>query len=96
MGTGVRGDWEMKPVGRNKFELDTPCLVLDLDLLDENLQKMQATVAAAGKALVIGTTGHSEADRAVIARARLSGASGPCSSTTSAPPRSAGQRELAR
>ena len=41
----------MKPVGRNKFELDTPCLVLDLDLLDENLQKMQATVAAAGKAL---------------------------------------------
>ena len=41
----------MKIVGRNKFELDTPCLVLDLDLLDENLQKMQATVAAAGKAL---------------------------------------------
>jgi len=41
----------MKPVGRNKFELDTPCLVLDLDLLDENLQKMQATVVAAGKAL---------------------------------------------
>ena len=41
----------MKPVGRNKFELDTPCLVLDLDLLDENLQKMQATVATAGKAL---------------------------------------------
>jgi D-serine deaminase-like pyridoxal phosphate-dependent protein len=41
----------MKPVGRNKFELDTPCLVLDMDLLDENLQKMQATVVAAGKAL---------------------------------------------
>ena len=41
----------MKPVGLTKFELDTPCLVLDLDLLDENLQKMQATVAAAGKAL---------------------------------------------
>jgi D-serine deaminase-like pyridoxal phosphate-dependent protein len=47
----VKGDFDMKPVGRNKFELDTPCLVLDMDLLDENLQKMQATVVAAGKAL---------------------------------------------
>lgn len=38
-------------IGRKKLELDTPCLVLDLDLLDENLQKMQARVKAAGKAL---------------------------------------------
>jgi D-serine deaminase-like pyridoxal phosphate-dependent protein len=38
-------------VGRKKLELDTPCLVIDLDLLDENLQKMQARVKAAGKAL---------------------------------------------
>jgi D-serine deaminase-like pyridoxal phosphate-dependent protein len=38
-------------IGRKKLELDTPCLVIDLDLLDENLQKMQARVRAAGKAL---------------------------------------------
>jgi D-serine deaminase-like pyridoxal phosphate-dependent protein len=38
-------------IGRKKMELDTPCLTLDLDLLDENLQKMQARVKAAGKAL---------------------------------------------
>jgi D-serine deaminase-like pyridoxal phosphate-dependent protein len=38
-------------IGRKKLELDTPCLVIDLDLLDENLQKMQAWVKAAGKAL---------------------------------------------
>jgi D-serine deaminase-like pyridoxal phosphate-dependent protein len=38
-------------VGRKKLELDTPCLVVDLDLLDENLQKMQARIKAAGKAL---------------------------------------------
>src|SRR5512143_3455131 len=41
----------MNPIGRKKFELDTPCLVLDLDLLDENLQKMQSRVKAAGKSL---------------------------------------------
>jgi D-serine deaminase-like pyridoxal phosphate-dependent protein len=41
----------MDPKGRSKWELDTPCLTIDLDLLDENLQKMQARVAAAGKAL---------------------------------------------
>jgi D-serine deaminase-like pyridoxal phosphate-dependent protein len=38
-------------IGRKKLELDTPCLVIDLDLLDENLQKMQSRVKAAGKAL---------------------------------------------
>ena len=31
-------------IGRKKQDLDTPCLVIDLDLLDENLQKMQARV----------------------------------------------------
>ncbi|MCP4630387.1 MAG: DSD1 family PLP-dependent enzyme [bacterium] len=35
----------------NKFELDTPCLVLDLDILEENLGKMQAASTAAGKKL---------------------------------------------
>jgi D-serine deaminase-like pyridoxal phosphate-dependent protein len=38
-------------LGRKKTDLDTPCLVLDLDLLDENLQKMQSRVRAVGKSL---------------------------------------------
>jgi len=38
-------------IGKKRLELDTPCLVVDLDLLDENLQKMQARVKTAGKAL---------------------------------------------
>jgi D-serine deaminase-like pyridoxal phosphate-dependent protein len=35
----------------NTSDLDTPCLVLDLDVLERNLQKMQAVVSRAGKAL---------------------------------------------
>ena len=34
-----------------KYDLDTPCLVIDLDILDENLEKMQARAGAAGKNL---------------------------------------------
>jgi len=34
-----------------KFELDTPCIVLDLDILEENLRRMQAGARAAGKNL---------------------------------------------
>ena len=44
-------DLKKELVGRKKLELDTPCLLLDLDLLDENLQKMQSRVKAVGKAL---------------------------------------------
>ncbi len=36
---------------RNKYDLDTPCLVLDLDVLERNLQKMQAVAGRAGKTL---------------------------------------------
>jgi D-serine deaminase-like pyridoxal phosphate-dependent protein len=36
---------------RHKYDLDTPCLVLDLDVLERNLQKMQAAAVRAGKAL---------------------------------------------
>ncbi len=35
----------------NMFDLDTPCLVLDLDILEENLGKMQTSAKAAGKSL---------------------------------------------
>jgi len=34
-----------------KSDLETPCLVLDMDVLELNLTKMQSTVARAGKNL---------------------------------------------
>jgi len=34
-----------------KYELDTPCLTIDIDILEQNLAKMQATARAAGKNL---------------------------------------------
>ncbi len=37
--------------GRGRLELDTPCLALDLDLLDANLRNMQARVRAGNKIL---------------------------------------------
>ena len=33
----------------DKYELDTPCLTIDIDVLEQNLAKMQATARAAGK-----------------------------------------------
>jgi D-serine deaminase-like pyridoxal phosphate-dependent protein len=42
----------MEPdMNNSKYELDTPCLVLDLDILDENLSKMQVAASQAGKNL---------------------------------------------
>jgi D-serine deaminase-like pyridoxal phosphate-dependent protein len=35
----------------NKYDLDTPCLTIDIDALEQNLAKMQATAWAAGKNL---------------------------------------------
>lgn len=35
----------------NKYDLDTPCLTIDIDILEENLAAMQAAVRAAGKDL---------------------------------------------
>ena len=34
-----------------KFDLDTPCIVLDLDIIEDNLGRMQAGATAAGKNL---------------------------------------------
>ena len=34
-----------------KYELDTPCLLIDIDILEHNLSKMQAAARAAGKNL---------------------------------------------
>jgi D-serine deaminase-like pyridoxal phosphate-dependent protein len=39
----------MSTTVKGKFDLDTPCLVLDLDILERNLQKMQAAVDRLGK-----------------------------------------------
>lgn len=41
----------MTTVENHKFDLDTPCLVLDMDVLERNLQKMQVAVERAGKHL---------------------------------------------
>ncbi len=41
----------MTPVEKHKFSLDTPCLVLDMDVLGRNLRKMQTAVERAGKNL---------------------------------------------
>lgn len=38
-------------IGKRKNELDTPCLVVDIDLLDANISKMQSHVTAQGKQL---------------------------------------------
>ncbi|OGV51059.1 MAG: hypothetical protein A2017_12795 [Lentisphaerae bacterium GWF2_44_16] len=40
-------DWK----GISKWELDTPCLVIDIDKLDENIKKMQDFASASGKKL---------------------------------------------
>ena len=41
----------MKPLVRYKANLDTPCLVLDVDILEKNIQHMQTMVNRAGKHL---------------------------------------------
>ncbi len=35
-----------------KSDLDTPCLVLDMDVLERNLQKMQTAADGTGKLLL--------------------------------------------
>lgn len=35
----------------DKYELDTPCLTIDIDILEQNIEKMQAAVRTAGKDL---------------------------------------------
>ena len=41
----------MKTKIQNKFDLETPCLTLDLDLAEQNLQKMQTLADSKGKRL---------------------------------------------
>ena len=39
----------MKVLGTHKYDLDTPCLLIDVDKLDHNLKTMQESVQGAGK-----------------------------------------------
>jgi D-serine deaminase-like pyridoxal phosphate-dependent protein len=52
---GIKGEMGMLPlgefIGRSKWDLDTPCLVVDEDLLDQNIQTMQAYLASFDKQL---------------------------------------------
>ena len=42
---------QMNNTEKNKFDLDTPCLILDMDILERNIQSMQAAVKLSGKNL---------------------------------------------
>lgn len=41
----------MNPLPKNKRDLDTPCLILDIDLLDTNIRSMQTAIKKSGKNL---------------------------------------------
>jgi D-serine deaminase-like pyridoxal phosphate-dependent protein len=41
----------MNSINKNKYDLDTPCLVIDIDVLGGNLEKMEAISRSAGKRL---------------------------------------------
>jgi len=68
-------------IGRNKYELDTPCLVIDLDILNENLLNMQQFAHAHGKAL----RPHAKTHKcSIIARKQIeAGAVGICTAKIS-------------
>ncbi len=71
----------MKSKLPTNFNLDTPCLVLDLDALDANMRRMQATVSAAGKQLRPHVKTHK---CSALARLQLeAGAVGICAATVS-------------
>jgi D-serine deaminase-like pyridoxal phosphate-dependent protein len=38
-------------IGRNKYDLDTPCLVVDIDRLERNMKRLHEAAAAAGKSV---------------------------------------------
>ncbi len=66
---------------KHKYDLDTPCLVLDLDILEFNLQKMQSLVSQAGKNL----RPHSKTHKcSALARRQIeAGALGVCAAKVS-------------
>jgi len=68
-------------LGKSKWELDTPCLAIDLDLLDANLQEMQRFAAVQGKQLRPHTKTHK---CSTLARRQMAaGAVGVCAAKVS-------------
>ena len=69
------------PIGRSKWELDTPALCVDLDALEANIAKMQTALARGG----LGCRPHAKTHKcAAIARLQLAaGAVGICTSKLS-------------
>jgi D-serine deaminase-like pyridoxal phosphate-dependent protein len=63
-----------QPKGISKHDLDTPCLVIDLDTLDRNIASMQAFARSAGKSLRPHAKSHK--CTAVARRQRDAGAIG--------------------
>ena len=65
----------------NKFDLDTPCIVLDLDIFEENIAKMQAIAKTAGKNLRPHAKSHK---CSILAKKQLAaGAIGICAAKVS-------------
>jgi D-serine deaminase-like pyridoxal phosphate-dependent protein len=57
----------MGVIGSSKFDLDTPALLLDLDVLDRNIERMAATFRAAG----VGWRPHTKAIKVPALAQRL-------------------------
>jgi D-serine deaminase-like pyridoxal phosphate-dependent protein len=71
----------MKTSVQNKFDLDTPCLVLDMDVLEHNLQKMQTVANRTGKNLRPHAKTHKCSE---LAKRQIEvGASGVCAAKVS-------------
>jgi D-serine deaminase-like pyridoxal phosphate-dependent protein len=71
----------MTPTAHHKADLDTPCLVLDLDILEQSLEKMQSAAARAGKNLRPHVKTHRCS--ALAQRQIETGAIGVCAATVS-------------
>ncbi|MEI6290439.1 MAG: alanine racemase, partial [Chloroflexota bacterium] len=68
-------------MGLKKSDLDTPCLILDLDFLDQNLVSMQQNAVSAGKNLRPHTKTHKSSE---VAKKQLEiGAVGVCAAKVS-------------
>lgn len=68
-------------MNKNKYDLDTPCLVLDMDILEANLHKMQSSASQVGKNL----RPHSKTHKcSALARRQIeAGAKGVCAAKVS-------------
>jgi len=77
----VHGAWCFAVIGESKWDLDTPALCVDLDKLERNIARMQATLARAG----VASRPHAKTHKcAAIAKLQLAaGAVGICAAKVS-------------